>query len=316
VLPNAGGRDILHSYLAGNVATRVSASRFSQLAHTDFVKNRPYVHPLPQAADPAYALQDATVPGQRVKSHPVIRLMDTEQVIVSQLTILLAALGAVLLWLRAAPEDGRRIYGALAIATLVVLIVIRFSGTAANDYNQSRAFIQAMVPLSICLAWMLQLASRRRPYGRAVPAVFVAALAGVFLTTSGLTAVVAGGGARTNLADHGEDFERYYVVAPELAAARWLNATAPPGDIISTDRYGALRIIAATGRSKAVLPAITPLTLDQHAWIYADATNFVRGRVRGQQGSQYALYAWPSFVERFWNVVYTNGTAAVYARAH
>jgi glycosyltransferase involved in cell wall biosynthesis len=316
ILPNAGGQGLLKSYLAGNVATRVSAGKFAALAQQDYVKNRPYVHPLRQAGRPAFRLQDASVPGQRVVSHPILRGLDAAQVIVSQLAILLAAFGALLLWIRRGAGDTARGLAVLATSTLVILVVIRLSGTAANDYNQDRAFLQAMVPLSFCLAWALQWASGHRRLGRLVPGVFALGLTLVFLTTSGLRGVAIGGGTPTNLATQGEDFERYYVTVPELSAARWLNASAPQGDIVSADRYGQLRIFGATGRLQAVLAALTPLTLDRHAWIYADTANFLGHRARGQEGSQYGIYAWPAFVARYWNLVYSNGSSAVYARTH
>jgi glycosyltransferase involved in cell wall biosynthesis len=316
ILPNAGGQGVVHTYLSGNAPTRVNAGSYAADVRRDYVKHETYVHPIPQAFLPTFRVQNATVPGQRVKSHPAVDAFDAEQVLVSQLSILLAAIGALLLWLRRDAGATGRALALLGVSTLAMLVFIRFSGTAANDYNQNRAFLQAMVPLCVCLGWMLERASRHRRLGRFVAGGFAIALGLLFLNTSGLRGTVAGGGTLTNLATKGEDFERYFVAQPELAAARWLNAAATPGAIISTDRYGQLRITDATGRTHGVLPNVTPASLDRGAWIYADSANFTGLRARGLEGSRYATYVWPAgFIDDYWNLVYSNGTAAVYKRA-
>jgi uncharacterized membrane protein len=314
-LPDASG-SVLHAYLAGNVATRISGARFTTLAHNDYAKKRPYVHPLPQAYERSFGLRDAAVPGARVRSHPAVRALDAEQVLVAELANVLAAIGALILWLRRRGDPTSRTVAVLGVATLLFLVVVRMSGTASNDYNQERAFLQAMVPLAICMAWTLQRGSRYGRAGRTLAGAFAVALGLTFLTTSSLRGPLVGGGTLTNLANQGEDYERYYVSAPEIAAARWVNDAAPPGEIVSADRYGALRLLGATNRVDAVLPDLTPPTIDRHAWIYADTANFVGHRARGAEGSQYALYAWPDFIGEFWNLVYTNGSAGVYARTH
>ncbi len=311
VLPNSGGKNLIEAYLSGNTDVRVSGEKFASITRSTY-KKRTYIHPLPQAFSPANRVLTATVPGSTVKSHVALRALNDEQVLVTQIAAVLAIVGAVLLWLRRSAGDTARSIALLAVATLVVLVAIRFSGTAALAYNQGRAFLQAMVPLSVCLGWVLEQASMRR-WGRSLAAVSAVALGLVLVSTSGLSGPVVGGGSPTNVAHSGEDFERFYFTQPELAAARWLNATAPAADIVQTDRYGALRLVDATGRTNAVFPVVTPTALDRNAWIYADTADFVGHRARGEQGNDFSVYVWPSFVNRYWNLVYSNGSAAVYS---
>jgi glycosyltransferase involved in cell wall biosynthesis len=315
ILPNAGGHGLLRSYLAGNAPTHVSAGRYATEVRSDYLKNESWVDPIPQAFLPRFQVQNATAPGERVRSHSTVAGFDVVQVIVSQLGILLAAIGALWLWLRRDAGATARALALLGVSTLAMLVFIRFSGTAANDYNQDRAFLQAMVPLSVCLGWVLQRASHHPRLGRFVAGGSAIALGLLFVNTSGLRGVVAGGGTLTNLAAKGEDYERYVVTKPELAAARWLNAAAAPGVVISADRYGQLRIAGATGRTRGVLGNVTPASLDRGAWIYADGANFTGHRARGLEGDRYATYVWPSFIDDYWNLVYSNGSAAVYKRA-
>src|SRR5262249_4850325 len=105
----------------------------------------------------------------------------------------------------------------------------------------------------------------------------------------------------------------FLVTAPELAGVQWLVRAAPTADLVFADRYGALRVSGLTGRPR-VFDLLTPTTLDRNAWVYADRANFVGGRARGQVTSDSALYAWPRLIDDFWNLVYDNGTVAVYTR--
>jgi uncharacterized membrane protein/glycosyltransferase involved in cell wall biosynthesis len=314
LLPNSGGKNVLQSYLSGNVPKTVSGPKFAADARQDF-SHRPYIVPLPQAYSTQYQLVKTTVPSDRILSHPASRALDADKVLITQVAGLLAVIGAFLLWWRRGTGDTARSIGLLAVSTLLVLLGIRFSGTAALEYNQGRAFLQSMVPLSICLAWILQaIASRRR--GAFVPIVYVVAVGLALITTSGLRGTIVGGSTPTNLASTGEDFERFYFSQTDFAAARWLAAHAPPRDVIFTDRYGYLRFVGETGRSKNVFSVLTPTTLDPNAWIYAYSANFTGHRARGQEGNDFALYEWPSFVDHFWNIAYTNGSSAVYGRPH
>jgi uncharacterized membrane protein len=237
------------------------------------------------------------------------------QLLVSQGANLLAILGALLLVLRKRTSPLLRQLGVLALATLVALAVIRLSGTAANSYNQERAFVQMLALLGVATAWMLQgLAGRVPRLGGVVAAGVAVALGVVFFNTSGLRQAALGTDRPANLADRGEDVERFVVSSSELASASWLGQAAPKRDVVYADRYGQLRYLAATGRTNGLLLHVTPRTLDRRGWIYASRTNVVDGRVRGQVGSDFALYRWPRFVEDHWNVVYSNRTSKVYDR--
>jgi uncharacterized membrane protein len=317
ILPNAGGHSGVNSYLDGNVGAEVGANNFEALAHADYTKGEPYIHPLPGGV--GYVLHNARVPSAPIASHPLLHALTDEQSLIGLIAEVLATLGALFLCVRRGVDERARGIALLGVSTLFALVAIRFSGTVADDYGQGRAFLQAMVPLSICLAWALQWSSARKRWthlNRTVIAAFPLALIVLLLTTSGLRGALLGGGTSTNLANSGEDYQRFYITTPELAAARWLNAAAPVGNLVYADKYGQLRITAATGRSAGVLTQLTPATLDRSAWIFADTPNFVDHLVRGTEGSDTALYAWPRFISHNWNLVYSNGFSGVYARSH
>jgi hypothetical protein len=139
-------------------------------------------------------------------------------------------------------------------------------------------------------------------------------LALIFFSTTGLRSVALGGSTQTNLADKGEDYERFYVTDPEIKSALWLDR-APNGSIIYTDRYGQLRWLEATGRSAGLFLDVTPQTIAEHGWVYASRSNLINRHTRGEQGQRYAIYEWPGvFLNERFNTVYTNGSSAVYHR--
>ena len=311
LLPNTRpGQSLVQSYLEGNAPTRITAESYERDAREEYRESRPYVKPWQEAWAPENELREATVPADRERAGPIVDGSRILRLLTGQLINVLAVAGALMLVLSRRSSALARQIGLLGVGTLAVLIMVRLSGTAADAYNQERAYLQTMVTLGVGLAFALQLISRRWPRALAVGAavgVFVLAFSG-----SGLRGVVLGGGTPTNLANAGEDYERFFVSPAELSAARWLYQV-PESKLVYADRYGQLRVRAATGRDRGLLEELTPKTLDRDAWVYASRTNLEDGRARGSMGGRFARYRWPSaFVRENYDLVYTNGSSAVY----
>jgi uncharacterized membrane protein len=140
-------------------------------------------------------------------------------------------------------------------------------------------------------------------------------LAVLFATNSGLAGTVLGGGTATNLANSGEDFERYQMTNAELASALWLGEHASRNQLIYADRYAQLPLVAMIGVPRALVPDITPMTLDRHAWVYASTTNFSDGRARALFGGRLVIYRFPlAFLKAKYDTVYTDGSSEVFHR--
>jgi len=314
-LPSAQpGQDPLQTYLRGNIPSRMEASKYQSMVRKHYDQATPWLRPYPAASQSRYTPKDTSVTGDEVRSPKVVNGLDLEQTLLSQAVNVLAVLAAAALAFRRRSSPLMRKIGTLGLATVGVLALMRVSGTVANDYTPERAIVQLMVPLVIAVAWLLEAFVRRSRLLRFILPVGAAlALGGVFLSSSGLRAVVAGGPTTTNVSDRGEDYERFYVAEPELAAARWLNRSAPKHDVIHADRYGQLRIYGTTPRAKGVFTDVMPELLDRHGWVYAYSANTLRGRARARFGDTYALYQWPSaFLRDNFNLVYDNGSAKVY----
>jgi uncharacterized membrane protein len=328
VLPSAHRGNLLATYLQSTTSPPLTPAQYAQQAHQYYAAHVRYVTPLPGAASPTYALR-APPPG---RSPPVrwpggYGLLDLASLLVTQLTNLLAAIGAVaiLLW-RKSSAVARQV-GVLAIATLLILTVARLSGTVAQVYSPERAFLQSMVVLAITMVWPLQWLASKRDWPlkwlvrirRWLPAgVLVAAgavLAVLFVGSTGLAQPVLGGGAAANLANEGTDYNHFVMTTPELAAARWLFANEQRGQLIYADRYAQLRIFTVTGLPAGLVPDVTPRTLNQHAWVYASRTDVVDREADTTFNNRPVSYAFPfRFLDNNFDTVYTNGSSEVFRR--
>ena len=312
LLPTQHG-GIVTTFLSGNALLPATGPRFERAAVSDYRGRSRYIHPLPAASQARYRLQTATVPVPKVRSPTLSSLIQLVSTVEGELMLIAGGLGALLLTLRRRMSPVARSAGVLAMGTLVVLLVIRFSGTAAAAYNQPRALLQSLIVLAPAAAWFAEWGIGRLRRIRWLGWVALLGMLGlVFAFQNGVSALALGGGTSLNLSQSGEDFEREYMTPAELAGAVWAN-TASRRQILYADRYGQLRLFAATGR--VVLTDLTPETIDRNAWVYGTHTNVVLGRARGQIGNYTGLYRWPSaFLERYFNTVYTNGDSEVFHR--
>jgi hypothetical protein len=136
----------------------------------------------------------------------------------------------------------------------------------------------------------------------------------VYLSSSGLAAVVGGGDAPANIANRGDAEERFALTDAELATAQWLAANREPDSIVYTDRYGKLRIWNATSiGGNSIIDVLIPKTLDQNAYVFASEANIRDGRARGAIGPDYAVYEFPrAFLDGTKATVYSTGSTRVY----
>ncbi len=241
--------------------------------------------------------------------------------ILQELANLLGAIGALLMVLRRRSSVIAWQVGLLAFAAVLMLTVMKLSATVADFYNWERALLQALVVLAITLCWPLQLLDGRPKRHRySILAVAVASFTVILICASGLANVALGGGAlgggaNINLANSGEAFNRYYLTAPELASAGWLGKAARPGQLVYADRYAQLRLFTITGSTLNLIGDVTPLTLNQHAWVYADRTNVLNHSAEVLFNNSTVTYVFPAgFLDANYDLVYTNGSSEVFRR--
>jgi uncharacterized membrane protein len=310
----SSGGNLISSYLNGNTETAMSVSQYQKLAAQQYASQDTFIHPLADASEAKYDLKASSAPEPPVRVSILSNLLSLLESVGAQLAELLAAVGAIVLALRKKTPPVARQIALLGAGTLLALGAIRLSGTIAQSYNQQRAFVQAFAVLAVTMAWLLQgLTARLRRWSWVGTVVAAGALAVLFIQMSGLSGAILGGGAATNLATSGEDYERYYTTPQEIASAQWLGEQVQAGELVYADRYGALRLYAETGIRNGLFNDITPQTLDQNAWVYATTANIADGRARQLFDNQTVAFEFPlGFLDANFNVVYVNGSSEVF----
>jgi uncharacterized membrane protein len=300
---------------AASTDVSITPAIYQKDIKASYEKTRRFVTPFPDANESKYALaaaQPAPTPSARLAA--VNTLLNLGNQALAEIAELIAACAAIYIALRKKTPPAVREVFLFGIGTLLELLIMRVSPTFAQAYNQPRAMIQGFAVLGIPLMWPLQhFAGQFRRFGKTIIAVGVLALVVIFVGNSGLSGALLGGSAATNLADSGEDYQRYYVTAPEVAAAQWLSARVTSGDIVYADSYGELRLSEQNVSDDGLLNDITPATLNQRAWIYATTTNVVDGSARVYFNNDEVAYAFPfGFLDSHYDVVFSDGSSEVF----
>jgi uncharacterized membrane protein len=316
LLPNSGA-NVVSTYLQGESNQTYTPAQYQSFIAANYKVNDGFIIPLPNAGQAQYALKPADDPSPPVTFQLGGELLGVTDLLLQQLINVLAAVAAAVMALRRkAPLIARQI-GLLGLAGMSILILVRVSGTVAEEYNPQRAFLQLLIVLAIGICWLFQLIGAKWARTRsAILALGAAALGLYLLGTTGVAGIWVGGGTAANLANAGNDYQEFVMTGQDLSAASWVDQTAPIGQFIYADHYAQLQLDTVAGPSRpGVFDAITPATLDQHAWVYANSVNLRHDIVRSLVGSNVTTYAFPSrFLDSNYDVVYTNGSSEVFHR--
>lgn len=316
LLPNSGG-SLLSTYLQGEQTPTLTLAQYQSYVKAYYQQNYPFVTPLPDASDPKYALRPpGPDPAPPVKSASVASGLSLVDLLVQQLTNLLAGIGSLILVLRRKQRAIASQIGFLGLAGMAILILTRLSGTIAQEYNPQRAFLQLLAVLGIIIAWLFQWLGAKYKWTRPLILVGCSGALGLYLIgTTGFNGAVLGGTTPANLANGYTDYRWFVVNSQDLAAAAWITGEVSPGQIIETDEHGALRLQALVGDRPAMLADLSPETTDAHAWVYVSRADLVDNIVDTNIGGRAASYAFPKlFFNSNFNVVYANGAADVFHR--
>jgi uncharacterized membrane protein/GT2 family glycosyltransferase len=242
---------------------------------------------------------------------PASKLADTAL----RYTWWLLAMGAAgaLLWGVHRRFSQRRLELSLLVAAAPALFVLgHIMPQVAKFYNITRMnehmLLLAALPAVLAFAWLFDryLAVLRKP-------VIAAALVTSFAIAAGLVAQLAGGNPAANLNNYGSDYQRFYPTDTDMAAARWLAGTRKDGEIVYADRYAALRLTSLTNVKQNFFSDVTPESISQPAYVYADRTNIVDDTAMASYNGKTVLYQFPRyFLDSHKDLLYSNGQAEIY----
>ena len=184
LLPNKSGGSLVSRYLGGEETQQLAPAQYQEYINAYYRANYPFVTPLPNAGQPQYALQTASNPVPPVRWTLGNDVLQLGELLVQQLTNLLAGLGAVALALRRRLPPIARHVGLLSLGAMAILVLTRLSGTIAEFYNPQRAFLQSLIVLGVAVCWVLQRTGARWKPTRPVILTACAAGLAVFLAAS------------------------------------------------------------------------------------------------------------------------------------
>jgi uncharacterized membrane protein len=335
ILPSSGEENPLQAYLRGPKPPKsVTVAEYQAAVAADYRNDKPWVVVSPADTDPRWALAapPAAAPVSTGRPSLVLVAAQLASLVFSQLLVLLAVAATAVLLLRRRYR-GRLLDAAiLALPSIGLLAMVRVSSALASSYGQDRLYIQLMPIVAVPVLWgmgtayaAVDRAVRRatrgywdrwsRPARRIVVA--LTGLYVVFLVaiSAGLPGAAVGDHSAANLFNGGEHYARFYVTAPEVAAAQWLGDVQPVGALTYTDEYGQLRIFGYGRPSGVILTDVTPRTIDVNSWVYGTSDNVVSGQARTDYADQQIVYVFPRpFLVNQLGVVYSDGASEVYHR--
>lgn len=332
ILPSAEGEDPLQSYLRGpQPPATLTVKEYQAGVEADFGLNRPWVVLEPSASAVRWALKPAA-PLEEVLASPLKSGSNLAALLFSQLLIVVCVAGTAILVLRRRVTRPLLDFAILSSASIAVLGLARLSSEIANSYGQDRLYLQLMPIVAVPVLWMLgaawakvdDTASRiggsawqrsRILLRRVLVFGFCAYLVLLIAMPVGLISAAAGDRSAANLYDGGEHYRRFYVTAPEVAAAEWMGQVQETGSLTYADGHAQLRISGYGVPKGPILTDLAPGTVDANSWIYASRVNTVLHRANSYFADQWVTYEFPrDFLVNRIGVAYSNGSAEVFHR--
>jgi uncharacterized membrane protein len=298
--------DTRHGIQPIKIVRKEIESTFTNLEQT--------VHPIPGADE--IQLRDSAFPTlSDVSMGTSSMIRDFVQFFGTFVTVLEASSILIALWLVKKSRHQHALTPTLigiSIGGALPAALVRFSQTSAGFFNPERAALFVVIFISplIVVAWdSLIIAGRRR---------FIAQLSvimGTVLLMSmqlGLANLVLGGTPTLAIADYGRTVEHYSQRASEVATAKWIQSASRNNQIVQSDRYGRL-ILMAYPPSGTVIPFDVPQWTDRRAMVYFNHAQS-KSHVSVASGrDDYALYRTPvNFFRRNFLIVYSSSDTEVF----
>lgn len=312
----ANGVAIIHGdpLTAAPGPTEINAATYTREVVQSYAKHYPYLHALADAHRPQYRITDTSTPGTSARAPGVADAMGQFAALMAVVLALVAAIAAAILALRRRSTTPMRSLAFLSMGTLPLLVAVHFSSVIAAQYGPERVAIQALLLLSIMIAWACQATvGRLRRFGGVAICGVALALAVLLCDGSGLTGALFGSSTTISLSSRGVDVEQYDLTAADLASSAWLGSETPSSAPVYSDTFGMLSLHEANGNGYLVYSDLVPQVIDRHGWVYLSSRNVIDNRAESQFSGFDVTYRPPvAFLAANFNTVYTNGSSEVF----
>jgi uncharacterized membrane protein/glycosyltransferase involved in cell wall biosynthesis len=201
------------------------------------------------------------------------------------------------------------VVGVMGIAAFVAIHVFP---SLQVIYNPSRLNEQVLMVIALP-AVLLSIRLLGKIFTKYTRYIVALVMGIAFLMASGVVTQYVGGNPPANLNNYGVDYNSLYVQQTDTAAANWLGANYTSNSTVYADDYATNRLEVASNINHGQLIAVTPTSIAQASYVYADYTNVKDGIATSNSGSKVFNYSFPSsFLNQNKDLVYTNGDAEIY----
>jgi uncharacterized membrane protein/GT2 family glycosyltransferase len=222
-------------------------------------------------------------------------------------------IGLMSLWAYRKRDFEKMELGIIGIIGIIAFVAIHVVPALQIVYNPSRLNEQVLMvvalPAILVAVRVLQLL-----FKRSVRYILAVVIGLAFLVASGIVTQYSGGNPSANLNNDGVDYSSLYDQQTDVAAAQWLGTQYNANSSVYADDYGTLRLQVSANINHGEFLDVTPQTVAQNSYVYADYSNVVDNITTSTiNGGATYVYTFPSnFLQTSKDLVYTNGDAKVY----
>ncbi len=198
-----------------------------------------------------------------------------------------------------------------SIFLLGIIIIVPFISIV---YNLERLFQQTLMllalPAVLGVLFVLKFLKNKKAIFILIAAIFI----WFFLSSSGFTSQLVGGGPQMNLNNFGQEHDKFYTYEPEVRSLEWLSKYNNQKDFIYLDRYTNLKAFYFPGINKMnILEDILPSTIDKNAYVYSSYVNTIDERAFISYKEMVMSYNFPAeFLNNNKGKIYSNGSSEIF----
>jgi uncharacterized membrane protein len=207
--------------------------------------------------------------------------------------------------------------GAYALAACSALVMVIVIPGASIQYDVGRTTQQMLPLLGFAIisgaAALVSTLSLKRVKPESSQLVLGSLLICLLVSSTGLVNKFTGATSPTMmLSNSGEMFEQIYVHSEELAAAQWLESHRAPDAIIQSGYFGGTRL-PLVGLERPLLRHVFSWSVDKSAYLFRGNQEVKEDAALTYFTGEYFKHKYPTdAIEKYKNMVYTNGLSEIY----
>lgn len=197
----------------------------------------------------------------------------------------------------------------IGVASLIIGLVARTSGTLGSSYNPERVALQIAILLFIPTAIAIEYILSREKFIQiflAVPLLFF--LTVLLFEATSLSGYVTGSDT-TRISNLNRNSSAFIISESERSASQWLEGNIPADSPLQTDNRGYLALLQNGRIPDVYARSLDPVNLLKGSYIYAANSNIVGEVAR----TSFGFFIFPAdYIDQHYGVIYSSNRARIY----